>query len=148
MANTTQIKNLIEPHVRKWLATKFPGHQFTEKSVRLIWGKDHKFDAVSEDGTIIAEILSNGATTRSGNENTGGVRKAEGDLLRFFGIDKHTTKVMVFTDINFLNLISRRTAGLGIERIELFHCQLPSSLDSKLQDIRNSASEEQRAKTD
>ena len=148
MANTTRIKSAIEPYVRGWLASEYPGHRFEETSVHLIWGRDHKFDAVSEDGTIIAEILSSGAKTRSGNENTGGVRKAESDLLRFFGIDEQTTKIMVFTDSAFLDLISRRTAGLGIERIKLVHCKLPAKLESILQDTRQTASKEQRANTD
>ena len=148
MANTTRIKKEVEPYVRKWLASEFSGHRFTETSVRLKYGKNHRFDAVSEDGTIVAEILSNGAKTRSGKENTGGVRKAEGDLLRFFGIDDQTTKIMVFTDPDFLDLISRRTAGLGIERITLVHCKLPAQLESILQDTRGTASNEQRARTD
>ncbi len=148
MANTTLIKTLIEPYVREWMATEFPGHQFKETRVHLISGGNHKFDAVSEDGTIVAEILSNGAKTRGGNENTGGVRKAEGDLLRFFGIDDQTKKILVFTDPAFLDLIRRRTAGLGIERLTLVHCKLPAKLESKLQETRKSASEEQRASTD
>ena len=115
MANTTQIKKLIEPHVRDWLASKFPGHEFKETSVTLKWGGVHKFDAVSEDRSIVAEILSNGAKTRGGKENTGGVRKAEGDLLRFHGIDDQTTKIMVFTDAAFLEL----TGILQIKPISL-----------------------------
>ena len=142
MANTTQIKKFIEPHVRDWLASKFPGHEFKETSVTLKWGGVHKFDAVSEDRSIVAEILSNGAKTRGGKENTGGVRKAEGDLLRFHGIDDQTTKIMVFTDAAFLELINRRLAGLGIESLKRVHCQLPAKLESLLQENRKNSSKE------
>jgi hypothetical protein len=148
MADTTRIKKLIEPYVRAWSSSKFPGHKFEETSVRLLWGRDHKFDAVSEDRTIIAEILSNGARTRGGKENTGRVSKAEGDLLRFFGIDDQTTKLMVFTNAEFLDLIGRRTAGLGVEILKLLHCQLPLELESALESTRQAVSEEQRASVD
>ena len=130
------------------MAFEYPGHEFKETSVTLKWGRVHKFDAVSEDGSIVAEILSNGAKTRGGKENTGGVRKAEGDLLRFHGINDQTIKIMVFTDADFLELINRRTAGLGIERLERVHCKLPAKLESLLQETRKNSSNEQRARTD
>ena len=148
MSDTTQIKKIIEPYVRKWLASEFPGHEFKEASVSLKWGRNHKFDAVSEDGSIVVAILSNGAKTRGGKENTGGVRKAESDLLRFHGIDDETTKIMVFTDAAFLDLINRRTAGLGIEGLRRIHCKLPEDLESKLQKTLSDASKEQRAGVD
>jgi len=77
MADTTKIKNVIDPYVRKWLSTQFISHNFEEKSLKLSGGGSYSFDAVSEDGLIIGEILSNRPKTSGGKENTGAVRKAQ-----------------------------------------------------------------------
>lgn len=80
MADTTFIKKEIEPYVRKWLAEKFPDHEFDEKPVSVGESTEHKFDAVAKDGTIVGDILTNRARTRTGRENTGTVRKACNDV--------------------------------------------------------------------
>ena len=77
MADTTQIKTKIEPYIRDWLSNQFPGHHFHEKAVGLRRGKQHRFDAVSEDGSVVAAVLCNRARTRTkkNNVNTGFIKK-------------------------------------------------------------------------
>ena len=147
MVDTKTIKALIEPYMRDWLTSHFPGQVFEEKVVDLKWGGHHKFDAVSNDNSVVAAFLSNRAKTRSGNENTGGVKKAESDLLRFHGLAPEITKVMVFTDAGFRDLTIRRTAGLGIETIQTLVWELPPELKRELESLLDRASQEQRAKT-
>ena len=101
MADTTKIKTVIEPYVRDWLAKQFPGHMFEERPVQLKSGGSYIFDAVSEDGSIVAAILSNRAVTRTGRENTGGVRKALTELSYLKVVPADTEKVMVFTNDRF-----------------------------------------------
>ena len=76
MTNTTKTETVIEPYVRGWLSKQFPTHDFEEKSIQLVTGESYKFVAVAEDDPIIAAILSSRSLTRTGRENTGGVRKA------------------------------------------------------------------------
>src|SRR6266550_3541905 len=56
MANSHFIKARIEPAMRKWLAAKH-GVSFQERSMPLQWNGQgtgsFKFDAVSDDGTIL-----------------------------------------------------------------------------------------------
>lgn len=124
MADTTKIKTMIEPYARIWLSKQFIGHRFEEKSVQLTTGERYSFDAVTEDNSVIAAILSNRAKTRTGRENTGGVRKALTEISYLKAVPANVTKVMVFTDEKFCQLIRRRASRLGIGQIQMIVCKL------------------------
>ena len=145
MADTTKIKTVIEPHVRNWLSNQFPGHVFEKKRVQLASGGSHKFDAVAEDGSIVAAFLCNRARTRTQRENTGGVREALTDLSYLQGLPAGVQKVMVFTDDSFCHLIRRRASRLVTEPVQMMICTLPPRLETLLGEILDKASHEQRA---
>jgi hypothetical protein len=106
----------------------FPTHAFTEQSLPLNTGGDHNFDAVSEDHSVVAAILCSRPKTRTGRVNTGGVRKAMEDMRLLNSLEPRVTTLMVFTDAGFQDLVRRRGAGKGIERIQLNIYQLPTDL--------------------
>jgi len=145
MADTTKIKTVIEPHVRGWLSSQFHGHVFEKKHVQLASGGSHKFDAVAEDGSIVAAALCNSAHTRTQRENTGGVRKALTDLSYLQGLPAGVQKVMVFTDDSFCYLIRHRASRLVTEPVQMMVCALPPRLETLLGQILDKASHEQRA---
>ena len=145
MADTTKIKTVIEPYVRNWLSKQFPGHVFKEKPIQLPTGKSYTFDAVAEDASVVAAILSNRAKTRTGRENTGGVRKALSEISYLKAAPGGANKVMVFTDDDFCQLIRRRANRLGTEPIQMMVCKLPPHLEAELREILDKASHEQRA---
>jgi hypothetical protein len=149
MAITNIIKQKIEPYVRSWLPSKFPDHVFTEKQVLLTSNYHHRFDAVSEDGSIVGAILCNRPKTRTGNENTGGVRKAMVDacLLNFL-LPEGTTRAMIFTDERFSELAADRLKLVGTAQIQMLVCPLPQELRALLGDILDRASAEQRGRHD
>ena len=144
MADTTKIKTVIEPYVRHWLSNQFHGHVFEKKRVQVASGGSHKFDAVAEDGSIVAAILCNRARTRTQRENTGGVRKALTDLSYLQGLPSGVKKVMVFTDDSFCNLIRHRASRLVTEPVQMMICTLPPHLETLLGEILDKASHEQR----
>ncbi len=146
MADTTWIKTTLEPHVRQWLSTKFAGHAFLERVVPLNGGGEHMFDAVSADMTIVGNVLSNRERTSTGNENTGGVRKALNDLttLRLVAAN---TKVMVFTERAFMELVQRRAVKKGgLAGVTMLLCPLPPSLHAQLATVLDAASGEQKSR--
>jgi hypothetical protein len=140
MASTREIKTTIEPYVRNWLSTQYPGHVFTERAI-----SGFSYDAVSEDSSIIGGILCNRSKTRTGNENTGGVRKALQNISGLKKTPEKSKKIMVFTNTEFLELIQRRANRFGTEDISMMVCKLPPNLDLLLTNILDSASREQRA---
>ena len=145
MADTTAIKTRIEPYVRQWLSLQFPGRVFTERQVTLVSGSHYRFDAVSEDNQIVAAILSNRPKTRTGRENTGGVRKAMDDIGWLQELPENVSKIMIFTDSGFRDLIRKRSERKGMDDIRMMVCSLPKDLAELLQQTLDKASQEQRA---
>jgi hypothetical protein len=129
MATTQFIKLKVEPYIRQWLSHSYGRVHFAEKPILLIGGGRHKFDAVSEQEDIIASFVCNTAKTDSGNENTGGVRKAIIDMqyLNLLHVSPNQ-RLLVFTDNEFCTLIGKRAGRLGVERITFLFCPLPNNL--------------------
>ena len=145
MADTQYIKRSVEPHVREWLRNKY-GAKFSEGGMRLLTGSSHKFDAVSTDNTIVAAFVCNRPRTGTGNENTGGVRKALNDL-QFLNLLPASVKrrALVFTDAEFLTLIRKRGKRVGTDNIEFLYCELPKHLALALEKVLDGCRLEQKA---
>lgn len=146
MADTSYIKKSIEPYIQRWLSTIYPGHKFLERHVVLTTGHSHKFDAVSEDTSIVAAALCNRAKTKTGNDNTGGIRKASEDVALLNLLPTGITRIMVFTDASFRDLVTKRAKRLGISQIEMLVCPLPRPMRSRLIKVLDEASLEQRGR--
>jgi len=131
--------------VRNWLSEKFPEHVFKERPIQLKSGESYTFDAVAEDASIVVAILSNRAKTKTGRENTGGVRKALLEICYLKAVPESVKKVIVFTDDDFYQLIRRRASRLGTEPIQMMVCRLPPHQQALLREILDTASREQRA---
>lgn len=145
MADTTRIKKEIEPFVRTWLGRELGDTTLMERDVTLLSGGVYVFDAVSEDRSIVAAVLCNRPKTRTGRENTGGLRKALGDFDRLKQLQGNVSKIMVFTNPEFCSLIQRRARRFGIQDIEFKVCHLPPDKQKLLDNILDVASREQRA---
>jgi len=145
MSNTNKIKTEIEPAVRNWLKTEIGNVTLEERPMTFPSGGSYKFDAVSRDERIVAAILCNRAKTRTGRENTGGVRKALAEVEHLKLLPGGISKMMVFTDPDFSNLIQRRASRFGIEDIRFLVCPLPADKKLLLDKILDEASQEQRA---
>lgn len=145
MADTSRIKTDIEPVVRDWLQVQTGDLTLKERPVPLPSGGSYKFDAVSQDGHIVAAILCNRARTRTGRENTGGVRKALAEVEHLKLLPSKVAKMMVFTDTDFSNLIQRRASRFGVADIRFLVCPLPADKKTLLNNILDEASREQRA---
>ncbi|MFC1920046.1 hypothetical protein ACFLWX_04575 [Chloroflexota bacterium] len=145
MADTTKIKTIIEPYVRDWLSKRYHGHVFKERSVQLTGGGSYAFDAVADDGSIVAAILCNRAATRTERENTGGVRKALPEIGYLKAVPAGVERLMVFANRDFCDLIQRRGSRLGTEKIQMIVCTLPPDLEALLMEVLDQASHEQSA---
>jgi len=145
MVNTSKIKTEIEPAVRNWLKAEIGDDTLEERPVTFPSGGSYKFDAVSQDGRTIGAILCNRAKTRTGRENTGGVKKALAEVEHLKLLRGDINKIMVFTDPDFSNLIQRRASRFGIADIRFLICLLPPDKKVLLNRILDEASQEQRA---
>lgn len=146
MADTTFITRVIEPHMRDWLASKFPGHVFAEQAVPLPGGS-FNCDAVSEDTSIVALLLTNRPKTAAGRENSGGVKKALTDV-HCLKLLTASTRLVVCSDDGFRQLVVRRSARFGTDGIQFIHCPLPPDLQVHLDECLDASSKEQRNRND
>ena len=149
MANTKRIKELVEPEVRLWLKKKY-GATFKETRMKMVTGNTHDVDAVSADGSIIADVLSSRPKTRTGKSNTGGIRKAETDFWRLSAVIEPgvSSRLMVFTNEQFMAKVRRRIGDPSATGVAFLHCPLKPETQRELDQILDDASREQRASGD
>ena len=77
----TRVQLEIENWVRsEWLPQQY-GQRFTARKLMFDTGGKFNFDAVSEDGTIVANISTSAATTAGNKFATGKMQKLRADML-------------------------------------------------------------------
>ena len=141
MADTHGLKTRVEPFVRKWLEGKY-GQHFHKEDLPLAGTEGcHEFDAVSDDGTIVAAITSASGKTSGGKNPSGKVDSVYRELY-FLSNVKAGTKLLVLTDRGFFDLICKKTEGKLAGGNALLHCPLSAELEGFVRRIRADASDE------
>ncbi|MGH8923857.1 MAG: hypothetical protein ACRDWA_04330 [Acidimicrobiia bacterium] len=79
MANTRYLTTVVETWVRSQLDERF-GQPFPNRRLRLLTGREIKFDAVSADAAVVAAIKTSSGLTSGGNFPTGKVNSCIADL--------------------------------------------------------------------
>jgi len=128
---------------RNALPEKF-GQQFTKRSLLLKTGGEFSFDAVSEDGKMVAVISTSAGKTSSGKVATGNVLKIRSDMLWFYMLERQPERsLLVFTEQSVIDLISeQKKKGRFPAEFELVKVTLPPDLAAKVAASQKVASEE------
>ena len=130
MANTKALKD-IEKHIRDWCSrkysVKFANH---EKQLQLITGGVHKFDVVSEDGSIVAGVKT--SALRDNGKVGVGVIKSTFTELYFLSLVKANTKLMILTNNGYCKYFSRISKGKVAVGIEIIHCPLSKEIEEHI----------------
>jgi hypothetical protein len=142
MANTE-----IQHKVENWVRVNFLGRKyncsFIEKNVPLIWGGVFKFDAVSENGKIVASISTSGAYTASGKPGIGKRHKLLADTLFLLNVKDVAKIMLIFTEKNMRDQFEEeRKRGRFPHNIDLIVVDLPVQLRASLMESRQKASQE------
>ncbi len=145
MAKTTRLRE-VELFVRKELERHYAGHTFTEKPLPLCKRRDgtsafHKFDAVSEDNTIVASIKSHSWKTRGGKHPAGKIAGLF-QALYFLSLVNAQNKLLILTDKEAYDGFLRVSDGKISNDIEIRLCPLPPELEVMVNKVRQQASEE------
>jgi hypothetical protein len=146
MAKTLEYKTKIEPFIREALAENHPGHIFTEKPLPLRKKKDgtyalHKFDAVSEDNSIVASIKSNSWLTSGGKRPSGKIGEIYQSLY-FLGLVQAKTKLLILTDNETYEGFLRECDGKIAEDIMVKFYPLSPELQQLATEVKEKASQE------
>jgi hypothetical protein len=142
MANT---KAQVE--AERWIVTEYLpmqfNQQFKEKPTDLTWGGKFKFDAVSKDGKIIANISTSTARTAQGKQAIGKFQKIKSDTLYLLHANSATKRLQIFTEKDMReHFIREKESGRFPPEVDLIHVELPDKLKQKLQKARQLASKE------
>lgn len=126
---------------REWLSARF-GQVFSETKLPLSAGGVFKFDAVSEDRRIVANISTSAEKTRPGKHGTAKVQKIRSDIF-FLLLANAESKLIVLSKPDMHAWWLKEAArGRVPAEIEFLHAALPDELNAILQDSRRRASEE------
>lgn len=138
MANTVKLKKPVEDYVRVWLSSKY-NIQFNEgeKQIDLSTGGKHRFDIVSQDGSIIGDIKSS-AVRPDGKVGAGTIKSVFLDLY-YLSLVKADKKLMVLTNKDFFKVFENRAKGKILPDTELVYCELPASLSKEVLEINRMA---------
>ena len=121
----------------------FKGMSFTGRKMRLVWGGQFAFDAVSADGSIVASISTSAARTATKKLATAKFQKLKTDALYLLNLEKEARRVMVFTEESMFDYFKKAvTAGRFPPNIELLHISLPIELHAEVVASRAIASNE------
>ena len=106
----TSVQVMVEGWVRReWLPHRY-GQPFSRGRVDLSSGGVFEFDAVSADGTIIANISTSGLKTATGNYGSGKVQKVRSDIF-FLLLAKAARKVVLLTEPDMYQTMALRSSA-------------------------------------
>lgn len=136
MANTNYYKTHVEPHVREALEVKYRV-PFHSRKLRLTTGGWHEFDAVSEDGSIVASIKSLSGKTAGGKRPAAKYSTCLAEMY-YLSLVKADQRILVLTTPAwhemFLTFIEgRRHPDVRIELVPL-SAEIQAEVD-KVRDI-------------
>lgn len=144
MANT-RAQRKVEEWIRKeWLPVRFrrPFH-CKPQQIPLTSGGAFAFDAVSEDGKVVANVSTSTLKTASGNRGSGKINKVRSDiyfLLLAAGAEK---KVMLLTERDMYEAWLEETDHGRVPDSVLIRCvDIPGPLREKLERARRNAIDE------
>ncbi len=136
----------VQTEVEDWLrANWFPkeyGQRFRRERLKLRSGGVFDFDAVSDDGKIVASISTGGSKTASGKYAVGKMMKIRSDLY-FLLLIEAERKVVVFTEQDMVDQFKQEVEGGRVpSEIEFAFAEIPDELRRRLEKAREKASKE------
>jgi hypothetical protein len=141
MANSF-VQLIAENWIRdNWLPKEF-GQSFQLMSLQLAPGGRFKFDAVSEDSSIIVNISTSSAKTARGKHGSGKIQKIRADMLLLL-MAPADKRLIVLTEIDMFNFweAEKRSGRVPVE-IEFLHVELPPDILDSLVQAQSTAADE------
>jgi len=140
MADTTLLKYVVEPYVRGILQREY-GCPFHCRRLTLSTGGSHEFDAVSEDGQVVASIKAASGRTAGGKNPSGKIKDAEAELY-YLTLAPGRERLLVLTDPEFHDIMVRRLSGRLASGLALRLIPLPLEMMQQVRKIQEKASAE------
>lgn len=140
MANTQFYKTHVEPYVRAEME-RLHGRRFSCKILKLITGGTHEFDAVAEDGSIVASIKSLSGKTKGGNNGAARYANCIAELY-FLSLVFAETRMLVLTTPEQHTMFTKYIRGRLVPGVSVELLTLPPEIQAEVDRIRSIASGE------
>jgi hypothetical protein len=143
MANTrAQIE--AEKWIREFGLKRLFHQAFRQRRLKLRTKGKFQFDAVSDDGKIVAVISTSAGPTSSGKLGAGKLKKIWSDLYWFLMLEHQPERcLLVFTEESMANLVDKeKQNGRVPSEFEILQVTLPSGIAARVSESRKRASEE------
>jgi len=118
---------------------------FSKTKLRLSWGGEFEFDAVSKDGSIAASVSTSRCRTAGGRPAVGKYHKIRSDVLYLLNAVGPKRRVLVFTDPEMVRRFEAESSHgrfPSADEIGLHLAKLPETLEEALGRARKNASDE------
>lgn len=143
MANTSAQLLAEQWVVSHFLPDRYDGLFFEPRKLKLVWGGEFAFDAVSSDGKIVVLVSTSAAKTASGKQAIAKFQKLKADALYLLNVKAARELVMVFCDDSMQkHFIKERERGRFPPEIKLHYAKLPADLQVLVHQSRQIASAE------
>lgn len=142
MANTQYLKTIVEDELRGVLSQQY-GVFFEKRVIKLPQEGTHEFDAVSLDGKIVVSIKTASGKTSGGKNPSGKIKDIEAELYYLMLVDAEV-KLLVITNSEFYELITRRLKGRLHPSIDLIYIRLSDETQQQVLNVQLASSLEMR----
>ena len=139
--------NTVHTEAEKWIREvslpKKYGQSFRQKNLVVQSRGQIKFDAVSDNGEIVAMICTSAGFMSSGKVATDELMKVRSDALRFLMLEATPQKrLMIFTDQSMIDVVKdEKKKGRFPSELEILRVKLPPDLAAKVAESQRIASE-------
>ena len=137
MVSTRQLGTAVADHVRDVLSARYQT-VFRRKRQRLQPGGYHEFDAVSENGRIVAAVKTATATGRHPASNMANCL-AE---LYFLSMAPGRRKILVLTSPEFHEMFRTAMAGKIPGNVEIMYVPLPADVAERVAAVQRAGTDE------
>jgi hypothetical protein len=141
----TQVQLQTESWVVKNQLPKMFSRVFSKARLKLSWGGEFEFDAVSDDSSIVACVSTSSCRTAGGRPAVGKYHKIRSDVLYLLNAVVPTRRVLVFVDpemVRHFETESSHGRFPPADQIEIRLAKLSEELTEALSKARKDASDE------
>lgn len=133
-----------ENWIREEYLPKKYGQPFREKSLELQSRALARFDAVSEDGEIVAAISTCSGFSSNGRKNEDELNQTRSAALRFLMLDYiPKERLMIFTEQSMIDLVKdEKKRDRFPKALKIIKVKLPPELAARINDAQGASSEE------
>lgn len=137
MVNTRQLTSAVVDHVRDVLSAQYET-VFHSRRVRLQPGGYHEFEAVSDNGRIVASVKTAAANSRHPASTMANCLAA----LYFLTLVRAHRKILVLTSPEFHATFMTVMAGKIPHGMEIMHIPLPADVQSRVAAVQQAGTDE------